>query len=143
MAQDESARTNDIVPYALAMVVCDAIWRDPGTGKRVLLGVFSAIQVRKFPSVHPIMAVHVAVTDGHGRVSLRLRLIDAGEEREPLFEASQEVAFPDPLAIVEWDYHLYKLRFDTPGEYRFQLFAGNAPLIERRFLVLPASAEGE
>jgi hypothetical protein len=30
-------------PYPLAMVVCDAIWLDPATGKRTILGCFSTI----------------------------------------------------------------------------------------------------
>jgi hypothetical protein len=30
-------------PYALALVICDAIWHDPGTGKRTILGCFSSI----------------------------------------------------------------------------------------------------
>lgn len=76
----ESARPSaGIPPYALALVVCDAIWRDPSTGKRTILGCFSAILADEFPATHPGMAVYAAITDGHGTVPIALRLVDADE----------------------------------------------------------------
>jgi len=117
------------------MVICDAIWHDPGTGKQFLLGLFSMIHARSFPAVHPIVAVHVALTDGRGKLPIRLVLVDAEQARPPLFEKTQEIEFSDPRAVVALDYHLANVKFDEPGEYRFQLYAGAEPLMERRFIV--------
>ncbi len=127
-----------VPPYPLAMVICDAIWRDPGTGKRVLLGLFSMLQVREFPATHPMMAVHVALTDGHGKVKMRLRLVDANEEGQPLFEGVEEVDFADPMTIAEIDFGITNIRFEMPGEYRLQLLAGDEPLMERKIFVIQA-----
>jgi hypothetical protein len=140
--QEEEKPATFVPPYPLAMVVCDAIWKDPGTGKAFLLGLFSVIHAESFPAVHPIMAIHVAITDGRGKLPIRLKLVDANdEEREPLFDGSQEVEFRDPRQITEIAYHLLNVRFETPGEYRFQLFAGTEFLMERRVLV-QGSAKG-
>jgi hypothetical protein len=35
-------------PLALAMIISDAIWIDPSTGKKTILGVFSAIGGNEF-----------------------------------------------------------------------------------------------
>jgi hypothetical protein len=125
-------------PYPLAMVISDAIWRDPGSGKRTILGCFSVIFAQGFPAAHPIMAVYVAVTNGRGKVKLVLQLVcttdDEGEE-ETLFRGEGEVEFPDPRTVVELDYHIGGIVFPREGEYRFQLFAGNEFLMERRLVV--------
>jgi len=134
MAEDDARKTS-IPPYPLAMVVCDAIWRDPGTGKHTLLGLFSGIQAKEFPAKHGLLALFVALTDGHGKTRIGLRLVDAEEKRKPLFDGSQEVDFVDPRAIVEISFHVSNLLFEEPAEYRFQLFGGGELLMERRILV--------
>jgi hypothetical protein len=126
-------------PYPLAMVISDAIWHDPGTGKRTILGCFSVIFARTFPAVHGMMAVYVAVTNGRGRVPIALQVvgaIDDEDEEATLFRGEGEVEFPDPRAVVELDFHLQNVTFPREGEYRFQLFAGNEFLMERRLVVV-------
>jgi len=68
MMPEKDAKGASVPPYALALVVCDAIWRDPSTGKRTILGCFSVIGAKSFPTKHPIMSVYAAVTDAHGLV---------------------------------------------------------------------------
>jgi hypothetical protein len=40
-------------PVGLALIVCDAIYQDPTTGKRTLLGIFSAMYASEFPAIVP------------------------------------------------------------------------------------------
>ena len=122
-------------PYPLAMVVCDAIWRDPSTGKRFLLGAFSAIGAKSFPAVHPLMALYVVVTDGHGKIPLRIRLVDAEEQLDPLAQSEAEVTFEDPRVVLEIDFHMQNITFPKAGEYRFQLYAGDELMMERRIVL--------
>lgn len=122
-------------PFALAMVVCDNIHRDPGTGKHFLLGCFSVIQAKEFPAIHPLLALYVSVTNGHGTVPFRVQLIDANEEREPIVMVENDVEFSDPRIVVDIHFTFGDLNFVEPGEYRFQLFASNEFLMERRVLV--------
>ncbi|MBL7134297.1 MAG: hypothetical protein ISS78_09385 [Phycisphaerae bacterium] len=136
MAKDESVRQDYVAPYPLAMVVCDAIWRDPSTGKLTLLGTFSAIRVKKFPTKHNLMAVFVSLTDGHGPTPVKLQVVDANEARAAVMETEQVVDFSDAHMVVEVAYHLRNLVFEAPGEYRFQLLAHEELLMERRVLVV-------
>jgi len=128
-------------PYAIAMVVCDFIWRDPGTGKFTILGTFSNIGAVTFPCIHPVMAVFVAVTDGRGKTPIKLRLIDVDEENDPLFEGEMDVEWPDPRMIAEMAFVVQGVAFPAPGEYRFQLFAASDLLMERRILVLEVKTQ--
>lgn len=123
-------------PYPLAMVIADAVWKDPSTGKLTILGCFSALFVKEFPAVVPSVAVYIALTDAQGRIPIILKLIDADEERAPVFEAKSMVEFPDRRAVVQLALAFQNLQLMAPGEYRFQLYAGDEPLMERRILVI-------
>ncbi len=122
-------------PYPLAMIVCDAIWRDPTSGKRFLLGCFTVLHARGFPVQHPVMAVHVVLTNGHGTIEVTARLIDEDETRPPIWGTKHSVDFPDPRGTVELDFVLGPVIFPAAGAYRFQLFAGDEFLMERRIFV--------
>ena len=122
-------------PYPLAMVVCDNIHRDPGSGKVFLLGSFSTIHAIKFPARHGLMGLYVELTNGRGKVPVRIRLIDANEEREALWEETNDFDFPDPRMVMQIVSLLGGITFPEPGEYRFQVFASGEFLMERRLLV--------
>jgi hypothetical protein len=123
-------------PYPLAMVICDTTWIDPASGKRTILGCFDVIQARSFPAVYPIMGVFLSLTDGRDRTTISIRLVDAEEERDPLFLAETEVDFADPRQVVEFDFYFTGVVFPLPGEYRVQLFAADEPLLERRIVLI-------
>jgi hypothetical protein len=130
-------------PYAIAMVVCDFIWRDPGTGKSTIIGTFSSIAANSFPCTHPLMAVFVAVTDGRGKTPIKLRLVDVDEENDPLFEGEIEVEWVDPRMIVETAYVIQGVAFPAPGEYRFQLSSNDSVLMERRIVLIDTKQHKE
>jgi hypothetical protein len=124
------------------MVVCDGIWRDPYTGKKTLLGIFSALGGESFPLRHPVLSVYVSLTDGRGRMPIRLELVDAEEQLAPVFSDTQEIEFTDPRAVSEICFEVRGLEFPGPGEYRLRLFANEEFVIERQIVVLGASDEG-
>jgi len=124
-----------VVPYPLAIIVCDSIHVDPSTGKRTLLGIFSEIGATEFPCRHPQLAVHVSLTDGRGHIPLKFRLIDCDETEDPLFEATNEIPFTDPRAILEFGFLIPNIEFPRAGEYRFQVFANGEFVIKRRLIV--------
>jgi hypothetical protein len=121
------------LPVPLAMVVCDAVWRDPATGKHFLLGCFSAIGAHTFPTIHPSLAIYIALTDGYGKASLVVRMVDT--ESRPLHESRMEVDFTDPRAVMEIGLQFHNLAFAGPGEYRLQLHAGDSFVMERRVMI--------
>ncbi len=122
-------------PYPLAMVICDAVWHDPSTGKRTILGCYSELHARKFPAIQSIITVYLALTDERGKVPISLQLTDGDGENAPLFRGDAEIEFADPHMITEIDFAIRGVSFPAPGEYRFQLFAANDFLMERRLFV--------
>src|SRR6266404_418186 len=128
--------TNFQVPYALAMIIADQIYMDPATGKRSILGCFSAIQAHSFPAAYPIICVAVQLTDGRGKVPLRFRLVDADEEMTIFESDTMELDFVDPRAIIELGIFIHNATFATPGEYRLQLRANDEMVMERRLILI-------
>jgi len=136
MANHEPEQASIQAPFPLAMVICDGIWVDPATGKQTLLGCFTAIRTATCPVTYPMIGIFTVVTDGRGTMPLTLRVVDSSEDEKVIFEAKTEVTFSDPRAVVEGLFHIGNAVFPTAGEYRFQLYAGSAFLIERRLLVI-------
>ncbi len=118
------------------MIVCDHVWRDPGTDKMTILGAFSAIDVSEFPAVLPEMAVYLALTDAHGKVPIKIQIIDSPEALPaPIASAELRLDFVDPIATIEAAVVLDNVRFPSAGEYRLQMFAKGELLIERRIVI--------
>jgi hypothetical protein len=125
-----------VTPYPLAMVICDLAWRDPGTGKHTLLGCFSAVMGPSFPLSVLSLGLYIALTDGRGKLPIRIRIVDVDESREAILESELEIEFTDPRMIAEVCLNVPGLTFPEPGEYRCQAFAGNEFLMERRILAV-------
>jgi hypothetical protein len=122
-------------PYALAIGICDLIYRDRGTGKRFILGCFSALHAVEFPAVHPALGVYLDLTNGRGQVPVRVQIVDAEEDADPLAAIEQVIEFADPRIVAELDFMFGGVTFPNPGEYRVQVFANDQFVIERRLLV--------
>jgi len=122
-------------PVVLATVLCDAIYQDPATQKCTLLGTFSTINARKFPVLHRQLAVHVVLTNGHGKCRIRLTLVGEEEAQEPLFSREGTIEFRDPRAVAELNFTIANLKFPAPGQYRVQIFGNDELLMERRLYV--------
>lgn len=119
-------------PDVLTLTVCDQIITDRLTGKVSLIGMFSKIHARSFPAAHPTMAVFVAMTDGHGKTELTIRIADGNDARPALVEGKGLLDFKNPRAIAHLALQFNGLRFPEPGEYRVQLWSGTQLLREAR-----------
>jgi hypothetical protein len=93
------------------------------------------------------LGLYIALTDGRGKLPIRIRIIDADESREAVLETEAEIEFADPRMIAEICLNMPGLTFPEPGEYRCQVFAGHEFLMERRILAVQVGnkpdAEGE
>jgi len=123
---------NKPTPNVLALLVCDQIITDRITGKVSLIGMFSKVHGRRFPAAHPMMSVFVAMTDGHGKTDLTIRIVDANEARPPIVEGRGSVDFKDPRAIAHLALQFNGLRFPEAGPYRVQLWSEQELLREAR-----------
>jgi hypothetical protein len=133
-------------PIALALLVCDTISLDPTSKKTSLLGCFSGIASAVFPAVMPRLLVYLELTDGHGEVSLVLKLarVTADSlEAEIVFRAETTVLFSDPRAVMQFDLALQPVVFPQPGEYRLIIeSASGALIIERRLTATLNDSKG-
>ena len=128
-------------PSVLAMIIADLVHRDPATGKFSILGTYSAIGSATFPCTHPYMVVYLAMTDGRGQTPMKMRLIDAEEAREPVFESETTLDFSAPTQVIEVTFFEPTIVFPEPGEYSLQLFGAGEFLGERRVLVVPMPSQ--
>jgi hypothetical protein len=124
-------------PEVLALIVADGLHRDAATGKFYILGTYSTIFAANFPCTHAGIVVYAALSDGHGNTPIKVRLVDANEERPPVFEAIGSVNFPNPLTVVEIGFAHGNIVFPAPGRYSLQLYSGDKLLRERRIAVEP------
>ena len=58
----------------LSLIVCDQIIADRITGKVSLIGVFAIVHTPRFPWTHPQTCVCAALTDGHGKTPIIIRM---------------------------------------------------------------------
>jgi hypothetical protein len=119
-----------VPPVPLALVICDHIWQDVGTGKYHLQGTCASVGSSVFPA-KTNLAVYFAVTDGRGKNTVRLELIDVDEECPAVFNEELLVTFEGPRQVVEGYFGFERLQIPRPGEYRLKLFMGGEFLIER------------
>jgi hypothetical protein len=132
------------VPYPLAIVICDALHMDPATGKKTILGTFTAFQSTVFPFKSGQMVVYLALTDGRGKIPFELRLVRVDNEdgdQPAIFTATGELECIDPLAVMEIGLGMKGIEFPSPGEYRFQFYACGDFVIERRLVVIDTAAQ--
>jgi hypothetical protein len=129
-----------LAPYALAMIICDAVHMDPTTAKRTILGTFTALGARSFPVRQQTLAVYFSLTDYQGEATIGLRLVDVDGE-ELLFEMEARLPFKDRRVVMESHTQLNNVVFPRPGEYRFQLSANGEFLLERRLMVVQLEGE--
>jgi len=126
----------------LSVMIADQLYQDDVSGRVSLLGIRSDIRAKALPHVHPQLVVYFVLTNGRGTVSVTLRLIDEGEEREPIQETQRQITFRDPLIEVTRAIRFNNLAFAEPGDYRVQLLVGGALVRERRLKVYYPDAAG-
>jgi len=126
-----------IQPQVLALVVCDAIHRDPSTGKNSLLGCFSALSCREFPARHPSLAVYVVLTEVYGARPILVRLVRP-DGQSALVQAAAEVRADDPRLVVEVAVGFHDIPLPAAEEVRVQVLCDGTLMSERRLQIVGA-----
>ena len=121
-------------PEVLAMVLCDLVITDAETNKKSLIGLFDRVETAVLPCVVHELHLYLALTDGHGPTRATVACV-AADDGEELFRGRAEIAFDDPLQVVELHFVFPAARFPREGQYRFQFLADGQLLRERKFFV--------
>jgi hypothetical protein len=109
------------IPSALAILLCDWIIIEHGTGKKTLVGLFDNLNAASFPVVRP-MGFYARLTDLEGHYHFTLRIVRLDRDKEELMAGAEfEHKADDPLAILEVALNLPAVPFTATGRYEFQL----------------------
>lgn len=122
-------------PMPLAMIICDTVIEDKLTNKKTLVGIFNTVNSPKVPSVHPGLNVFLSLTEGIGEYDCNLRCVNAANSKT-IVDLGGKIGFQNIKEIIELNFELQGILFPDFGEYRFEFFCNNEPLISRRFMVL-------
>uniref|UniRef100_A0A7C2K0A0 Uncharacterized protein n=1 Tax=Schlesneria paludicola TaxID=360056 RepID=A0A7C2K0A0_9PLAN len=141
-------------PVLQALLVADHVYRDAGTGKHVICGVFSALQYipkgarpkqpppegGPVPATHLIRAgspyVYLSLTEVHGQQTFELRYVDL-RDNSVLFSSNFGVKSQDPLQTVEVVLPLPVLPAPHPGFYALELLCEETLLGSHRVRITP------
>ena len=124
------------IPELLSLQVCDRVIRDQNTNQTSIIGILDTVGAHTFPLTIPHLSIFMEITSGHGRTELRVRIVDALEERPPVFEAIIDANLGGPLVVHQVPFTTVGLKFPAPGEYRVQVYASGTLLRERKVRVM-------
>ena len=122
-------------PVVLSINICDSIIRDEITKKVSLIGLFSAIRAKKFPSTHSLFHVYAALTNGHGAYKTSLKIVNI-EDSTTILHIDGDLNIIDPLQIVELNIGLQGVSFAKAGKYSVQIWCNDSPIGSRDFMVV-------
>lgn len=125
---------SEVPPVLLSAIVCDRVIFDRLTGMPSLINILQTLNAPKFPVRSDQLVFFCELTNGHGSTQTKVRLVDVSNNERAVFEKSGTVEFKDVRQVLSLAVALHGLVFSHPGEYRFQLFAGEQLLGERRIL---------
>lgn len=129
------ATQSTVKPAPIALVLCDAIYRDDTSGKTALVGLFSNIFARRVPVVHPRLAVFASVTGLREHSHARIEIVNVESDQTI---ASASGPFPPgatPLVVAEMNFTFGNLRFPEEGLYEVRFWVNDHPLMSRPFRV--------
>ena len=135
----------EVPPILLSAIICDRVIFDKLTGMPSIINIIQNINSPKYPLRTDHVIFFCEMTNGHGKTKTRIRIIDVQQEDKVIFEQVGLIEFKDVQQIVTLAVNLRGIVFGSPGEYVFQIFAGDHPLGERRVICrkidLPAKGQ--
>jgi hypothetical protein len=123
----------EVPPILLSVVICDRVIFDKVTGMPSIINIIQNINAPKYPIRYPLLVFFCELTNGHGKTNIRIRLIEEQEEKV-IFEQKGVAEFKDVKQVVSLALNLQGVALPHEGEYRFQIFAEDNFLGERRIV---------
>lgn len=114
------------IPSVVAMLICDQIIVEQGTGKKSLIGVFEQINAFSFPT-QARLAIYVKLVDASGRYDFLIRVVNLKDETKV---AEIKAVAPNllPTAAAEFAINIDGIILPEVGKYEFQLYANDTYL---------------
>ena len=125
---------SEVPPILLSAIVCERVIFDKITGMASLINIVQAVNAPQYPIRHGQIVFFCELTNGHGKTKTKIRIIDTQKDDRATFSQEGLVEFTDVRQVVTLAVNLQGVVFEGPGEYRFQLFAEDELLGERKIL---------
>lgn len=132
----------EVPPILLSAMICERVIFDRITGMASLINVVHSINSPKYP-MRSYLVFFCELTNGHGKAQTRIRIVDTQQEDKVIFEQHGQVEFKDVRQVVTLGVNLQGIGFTKPGEYRFQIFAEDQLLGERRLTCRQVKPRGK
>jgi hypothetical protein len=126
-------------PQALSLTICERVIIEQGTKNPTLIGLFLTRKVETFPSEPVAFSVFIPLTNGRGTGRIKLVAVRLQTD-EQIYLQHGEIAFPNPLMVVNVHFRVNKIAFPGSGVYAFMLLVDDDVIAERRIEV--AQREG-
>src|SRR5690242_19399403 len=89
------------IPSVIAMLVCDQIIVEQGSGKKSLIGIFENIMTVAFPSVLARVSIYARLMDAVGHYDFQLKLVHLKNEENELAKVEISADVKDRLSATE------------------------------------------
>ncbi|MBI1903842.1 MAG: hypothetical protein HYS13_22290 [Planctomycetia bacterium] len=109
-------------PHASIMLVCDAVARDPSTGKSTLYGVFDRVHAPKTPA-HASFWTYARLVGGHGQKTISFQILDE-KGRSLLSEPPTFSYTPTEGSTAEVAVFFREVEFPKFGKFVVAAFSG-------------------
>jgi hypothetical protein len=109
------------IPSVVAMLICERVIVEQGTGAKSLIGVFENLNSPFFPAPTHI-SLYAKLLDADGHYNFLVRLVSLLDEMEIVKTEAPNVVAKPPNA-TEIVINFAGLPLPSPGKYEFQLWA--------------------
>ena len=119
----KKTKKSEIVPLLIGPIICDVAAQDPSSGKISLIGVFSNINVAKFPTARQI-TVYFRLSDAQGQYHVEVRFVRA-DDGEVIAKAEAEATVKTRFDQPELTIQFPPLPLTVAATYEFQVWAND------------------
>ncbi len=113
-----------IKPDLQFSVLCDDVRREEN-GKFILIGLFEAINAKKFPATHQMLFVVNRWCKGEGTFTQKIRIVNTIDKSNVFQTDDQAFELPDIDRHHTLISRFNNLLFPNPGKYWIEVFLDN------------------
>lgn len=113
-----------VAPTLQALVLCDGVYADRGTGKFVIAGTFTRISALSFPAIHPSCWLYARLLGTVGESTLRFRVVDLSTADALGESGPLRLEIADRVRGHEVGIQIPPMKYEHPGAYSIELLWG-------------------
>ncbi len=120
----EEQNLSKVVPFLLAILVCDAGTVEPGSGKKTLVGIFDRVLTDNIPTNRQC-ALYFKITDAQGKYIFKIEYAQVSTGAKLAGATSKVLSIEDRLKATDFILDFPPLLIPDAGQYEFRLYAND------------------